>query len=202
MSSNFVCNDALDEQIRLLLRARPILWNTGMISDRTGLNSILLPFHLSVGHIRKSDESNVLTENGFHFFRFCPCWFERRLTEIDGTVSDKIAGWTNRHLETQFFFVCSPNILNKSDKHLSLGNFYVLIMKFYCSYTLWFYYKRKLLSLLSMVRFYEEIAKWIQTIIFIGLIKAFLCLTFSLSNNEVTQLPENVFSGLRNLGSL
>ena len=53
-----------------------------------------------------------------------------------------------------------------------------------------------------MVRFYKESAKLIQTILFIGLIKALLCLTFSLSNNEVTQLPENVFSGLRNLGSL
>ena len=117
-----------------------------MISDRIGLNSVLLPFHLSVAHIRKSDESSVPTEYGFHFFLFYPCWCESRLTEFDGTVSDKIAGSTKCHLETQFlFFVCSPNILNKSDNRLSLGNFYVLIMKFYCPYTLWFYLKKKII---------------------------------------------------------
>ena len=62
-----------------------------MISDQIGLNSVLLPFHLSVTHIRKSDES------------------ERRLTEFDGTVSDKIAGSTNCHLKTQFFVCLSIN---------------------------------------------------------------------------------------------
>ena len=38
-----------------------------MISDRIGLNSVLLSFHLSVIHIRKSDESNLPTEYGFFF---------------------------------------------------------------------------------------------------------------------------------------
>ena len=71
MSSNFVCNDALNEQIGLPLRARPILLITGitaMTTDWNGLNSVLLPFHLSVPHIRKSDKSNLPTEYGFQFF--------------------------------------------------------------------------------------------------------------------------------------
>ena len=38
-----------------------------MISDRIELNSVLLPFHLSVADIRRSDGSNVPTEYGFHF---------------------------------------------------------------------------------------------------------------------------------------
>ena len=73
MSSNFVSNDALDQQLRLPLRAPPIFLNTGMISDRIGLNSEVLPFHLSVVHIKKSDESSVPTEYSFHFFLFCLC---------------------------------------------------------------------------------------------------------------------------------
>ena len=40
---------------------------TIVISDRIGLNSVLLPFHLSVADIRRSDGSNVSTEYGFHF---------------------------------------------------------------------------------------------------------------------------------------
>ena len=42
---------------------------------------------------------------------------ERRLSELDRTVSDKIAGLTNRHLGTLKFLVCSLNILNKSYKY-------------------------------------------------------------------------------------
>ena len=49
------------------------LTQAGMISDRIGLNSVLLPFHLSVTHNRKSDESNLPTEYGFHFFLFFAC---------------------------------------------------------------------------------------------------------------------------------
>ena len=82
-----------------------------MISDRIELDSVLLPFHLSVVHIRKNNESNLPTEYGFQFFLCCPCWCEHRLIEFDGTVSDKIAGSTNCHLET-IFFVCSPNIIH------------------------------------------------------------------------------------------
>ena len=54
---------------------------------------------------------------GFQYFMFCPCWWERRLTEFDRTVSDKIPGLTDWHLGTLKFFVCSLNILSKSDKH-------------------------------------------------------------------------------------
>ena len=42
---------------------------------------------------------------------------ERRLTEFDRTVSDKIARLTKRHLGTLKFLVCSLNILNKSNEY-------------------------------------------------------------------------------------
>ena len=43
MSSNSVSNHTRDKQIGLLLRVRPILLITRMITDRIGLHSILLP---------------------------------------------------------------------------------------------------------------------------------------------------------------
>ena len=43
-----------------------------------------------------------------------------RLIEFGGTVLDKIVGLTDCHLGTSKFLVCSLNILNKSDKHLSI----------------------------------------------------------------------------------
>ena len=43
VSSISVCNHAHDCQIRLTLRGRPILLITRMITDRIGLNSVLLP---------------------------------------------------------------------------------------------------------------------------------------------------------------
>ena len=42
---------------------------------------------------------------------------KRRLSEFDRTVSDKTPGLTDCHLGTLKFFVCSLNILNRSDKH-------------------------------------------------------------------------------------
>ena len=42
MSSNSVCNHTRDQTIGLPLRSRPILLITRMITDRTGLHSVLL----------------------------------------------------------------------------------------------------------------------------------------------------------------
>ena len=185
-----------------------------MITEWIALSSELLPFHLSVVHSRKNDESNLPTEYGFQFFLCCSCWCERRLIEFDGTVSDKIAGSTNCHLET-IFFVCSPNFI-----HIQ----YSCIMRFIVRHNRYsqsvpFFICRKIVAILWKIRvrgtlrdaytIHKEshyagvLDNPSSTIIFTGLTKASLdWYSRYLYNNEITQLPENVFSGLRNLGTL
>ena len=159
-----------------------------MISDRIGLNCrVLLPFHLSVAHIRKNNESNLPTEYGFQFFLCCPCWCERRLIEFDGTVSDRITGSTNGHLET-IFFVCSPNILHiqyscimrflvRHNRHHKVSrSSYVAKLLPFCEKlglgdTSWCLYNSQGISLCGCIG-------QPSTIIFIDLIKASLWLIF------------------------
>ena len=88
-------------------------------TDRVRLKSVLLPLkvHLTVDHIKKTMKAIYTLSIGFQYFLFCLCWWERRLTEFDRTVSDKITGLTDWHLGTLKFFVRALNILNKSDKH-------------------------------------------------------------------------------------
>ena len=90
-----------------------------MNKDRNGLNSVQLPIKIqpTVDHIKKTVKVIYTLSIGFQYFLFCPCWWERRLTKFERTVSHKIPGLTDWHLGTLKFFVCSLNILNKSDKH-------------------------------------------------------------------------------------
>ena len=55
-----------------------------MISDRIGLNSVLLPFHLSVTHNRKSDESNLPTQYVAFIF-FCSVHVDVSAVELNLT---------------------------------------------------------------------------------------------------------------------
>ena len=90
-----------------------------IFTDRVRLKSVLLPLkvHSTVDHINKTMKVMYTLSIGFQYVVVCPCWSERRLTEFDKTVSDKITGLTDWHLGTLKFFVRALNILNKSDKH-------------------------------------------------------------------------------------
>ena len=70
MSSNFVCNDALDSQIRLLLRARPIFFITGMISDRIDSTQCYYHFTYLLSILGKVMKVMYLLSMAFIFF--CP----------------------------------------------------------------------------------------------------------------------------------
>ena len=89
-----------------------------IFTDRNGLNSVLLPLkvHPSVNHLKKTMKVIYTLSIGFQCF-LLSMLMGARLTEFHKTVSDKIPGLTDWHLGTWKFFVCSLNILNKSDKH-------------------------------------------------------------------------------------
>ena len=142
---------------------------------------------------------------GFQYFLFCPCWWERRLTEFDRTVSDKIPGLTDWHLGTD---VCSLNILNKSDKHFL--PFHDLFHGLEAHIHLDFHLEKGIFIITftpgKIKEFYDEQLKEQNELKqFFFLIYLKLCFvqhSRSLSNNEITRLPGNVFAALRNLGSL
>ena len=55
MSSNSVCNQTRDQQIRLPLRGRSILFITLMIVDIIGLHSVLIPISILVANFTEVD---------------------------------------------------------------------------------------------------------------------------------------------------
>ena len=62
MESNSVCNHTRDQQIRLPLRACPILLITRMITDRIGLHTVLLLFMNKVKRIPSVRDTTVIIE--------------------------------------------------------------------------------------------------------------------------------------------
>ena len=71
MSSNSVCNNALDQQIDF--GGCPILLVTSMIIARVGLNSVILPLkkYLSVDHDIKKTMKVIYTVLGMAFNILC-----------------------------------------------------------------------------------------------------------------------------------
>ena len=58
MLSNSVCNHTRNLQIGLPLRGRPILLITRMITDRTGLHSVLLPLLIARQNEMNTDRAS------------------------------------------------------------------------------------------------------------------------------------------------
>ena len=156
-----------------------------MNKDRIGLNSVQLPLkiHPTVEHFKKTMKVLYTLSIGFQYFLFYPCWWERRLTEFDRTVSDNITGLTDWHLRTLKFFVCSLNILNKSGKHFLPfhDSFLGLEAQIYFDFHL--EKNTYLLPVLRLVRSrsltrnnWKSKVKWNNFLL--DLFRAFLCLLF------------------------